>query len=94
MTGVLDPYIGGSIANYVADHGEPTSSVNLGNHETAFRWVITGQGAGGVVPIGSSLIVVPPRELVCTVSLTATTTAAVPEYKDWTVTGYKWQGAC
>ena len=94
MSGALDAYVGGSIASYVADHGEPTSSVKLGDHESAFRWVITGQGAGGVVPIGSSLVVVPPRELVCTVSLTATTTAAVPEYKDWIVTSYKWQGAC
>jgi hypothetical protein len=94
MTAALDAYIGESVASYLADHGEPASSVKLGDHESAFRWVITGQGAGGVVPIGSSLIVVPPRQLVCTVSLTATTTAAAPEYKDWIVTSYKWQGAC
>ena len=94
MSGALDPYIGGSIASFVADHGEPASSVDLGDHESAFRWVLTGQGAGGAVPIGSSIIVVPPRQLVCTISLTATTTAAVPEYKDWIVTSDKWQGAC
>lgn len=94
MSGALDPYMGQSIATFVAERGEPTSSVKLGDHESAFRWVLTGKGAGAVVPIGGALIAVPPRELVCTISMTATTTAAVPEYKDWIVTGYKWQGAC
>lgn len=94
MKTALDAYIGQSVANFVADRGEPESSVKLADHESAFRWVITGEGAGAIVPIGSALVAVPPRQLVCSVSLTATTTAALPEYKDWIVTGYKWQGAC
>jgi hypothetical protein len=94
MAGALDQYIGQSVASYVADRGEPTSSVKLGDHESAFRWVITGQGAGAIVPIGTALVAVPPRQIVCSVSLTASTTAAVPEYKDWIITSYKWEGAC
>jgi hypothetical protein len=56
--------------------------------------VLTGQGAGAVVPMSGAMIVVPPRELVCTVTLRATTTAKAPELKDRIITGGSWQGSC
>ena len=94
MTKALDRWIGQSVASFVAERGDPTSSVKLAERENAFRWVLTGQGAGGVVPIGDSMIIVPPRRLICTVTLTATTGAKNPELKDWIITKYSWQGAC
>lgn len=94
MAAALDPFIGQSVASFVAERGDPTSSVKLAESESAFRWVMTGQGAGAVVPLSGSFVVVPPRQLVCTVTLTATTTAATPEFKDWIIKGYRWEGAC
>lgn len=94
MQTALDAYVGRSVAEFVADHGDPTSSVKLSNTETAFRWVITGQGVGAVVPIGGSLIVAPPTQRVCTVTVRATTQTPNPELKDWIIQGWNWQGAC
>lgn len=96
MADALDPYIGESVASYVADRGDPTSSVSLGDRKYAFRWVTSGEGAGAVVPIASSLVVVPPRQLTCTVTLMAATTsqATSPEFKDWIITGFRWEGGC
>jgi hypothetical protein len=75
MTKALDDLVGQSVADFVAERGDPTSSVKLGEGESAFRWVLTGQGAGAVVPMSGAMIVVSPRELVCTVTLRATRTA-------------------
>ena len=94
MKHALSAYIGTSVANFMAEHGSPTSSVELGPGLKAFRWVIAGRGAGGVVPVGGALVVVPPRQLVCTVTLTATTSAKSPAYWNWIITGYSWQGSC
>ena len=94
MKHALSAYIGTSVANFMAEHGTPTSSVELAPGRRAFRWVITGRGAGGIVPVAGSLVVVPPRDLVCTVTLTATTSAKVPAYWNWIITGYSWQGNC
>jgi len=96
MAEALDPYIGQTVASYVAEKGDPASSVSLGERKYAFRWVFNVEGAGAVVPIASSLVVVPPRQLVCTVTLTAATTslATMPEFRDWIITGYRWEGAC
>ena len=90
----LNAYVGQSVAAFVADHGDPTSSVKLSDSEQAFRWVITGQGVGAVIPIGGSLIVAPPGQRVCTVTLRARTQSPHPEQKDWIVQGWNWQGAC
>lgn len=94
MESSLNSYMGGSVAAFVADHGDPTSTVKLSNDESAFRWVITGQGVGAVVPIGSSLIVAAPTQRVCTVTLRATTQTPSPELKDWIIQSWSWQGAC
>ncbi len=96
MAQALDPYIDETVASYVADHGDPTSSVKLDDQTSAFRWVLSGTGAGALVPIAGSLVVVPPRQLVCTVTLTATKPLGLAnaEFKDWTITNYRWEGAC
>jgi hypothetical protein len=94
MESSLNAYMGHSVAEFVADHGDPTSAVKLSDNESAFRWVITGQGIGAVVPMGGSLIVAPPTQRVCTVSLKATTQSPNPELKDWIIQSWNWQGAC
>jgi hypothetical protein len=71
MQSALDAYKGRSVAAFVADHGEPTSSVRLSDNESSFRWVITGSSVGAVIPMGGSLIVAPAGQRVCTVVLTA-----------------------
>jgi len=94
MQSSLHAYVGQSIADFVALHGDPASSVKTGDNETAFRWVTSAPGVGGIVPIGGSLIVVPAGPRVCTIVLTATTVKQAPELKDWTITKWQWQGAC
>jgi hypothetical protein len=85
MESSLNAYMGHSVAEFVADHGDPASAVKLSDNESAFRWVITGQGIGAVVPKGGSLIVAPPTQRVCTVTLKATTQSPNPELKDWII---------
>jgi hypothetical protein len=94
MESSLNAYMGRSVAEFVADHGDPTSMVKLTDKESAFRWVITGRGVGAVIPMGTSLIVAPPTQRVCTVSLRATTQSPSPELKDWIIQSWNWQGAC
>jgi hypothetical protein len=94
MESSLNAYMGRSVADFVADHGDPASTVKLSDNESAFRWVITGQGVGAVIPMGGSLIVAPPTQRVCTVSLRATTQSGNPELKDWIIQNWNWQGAC
>jgi hypothetical protein len=81
MESALNAYIGRSVAEFAADHGDPTSVVKLSDTETAFRWVITGQGRRR-------------SHTTCTVSLRATAEAPNPELKDWIIQGWNWQGAC
>lgn len=94
MEFALHAYVGRSVAEFVADHGDPTSTVKLSDSESAFRWVITGQGVGAVIPMGGSFIVAPPTQRVCTVTLRATTQSSNPEFKDWIIRSWQWQGAC
>ena len=94
MESSLNPYMGRSVAEFAADHGYPTSTVSLSDDESSFRWVITGQGVGAVIPVGGSLIVAPPTQRVCTVSLRAKTQSPQPELKDWIIQSWNWQGAC
>lgn len=90
----LNSYLGHSVAEFVADHGDPTSEVKLSDHESAFRRVITGRGVGAIIPMGGSLIVAPPTQRICTVVLRATTQSPNPELKDWMIQSWNWQGAC
>lgn len=94
MESSLNSYMGHSVAEFVADHGDPTSTVKLSDNESAFRWVIIGQGVGAVIPMGGALMVAPPTQRVCTVSLRATAQSPNPELKDWIIRGWNWQGAC
>jgi hypothetical protein len=94
MQTALNVYVGHSVADFVADHGYPTSTVKLSDTENAFRWVITGQGIGAVIPMGGSLVVSPPTQRVCTVTLRATTRSPNPELKDWIIQSWSWQGVC
>lgn len=94
MSNALNPWLGETIASYVAAHGDPTSTVKLAEGKSAFRWVLTGQGAGGVVPVAGAMVVVPPRQLTCTVVFTATTSSKTPELKDWIINNSNWEGAC
>lgn len=94
MATSLNSYIGHSVAEFVADHGDPTSTVKLAENESAFRWVITGRGVGAIIPMGGSLVVAPPTQRVCTVVLKAATQSPTPELKDWIIQGWNWQGAC
>jgi hypothetical protein len=43
MGSSLNAYMSRSVADFAADHGDPTSTVKLSDNESAFRWVITGR---------------------------------------------------
>jgi hypothetical protein len=45
MAANLDPYIGQSIAAYVAARGPPQTVIDIGPNKKMFQWVITGQSA-------------------------------------------------
>jgi hypothetical protein len=94
MRDALTPYIGRSIADYVVDRGPPTTTVDLGGNKRAFRWQITGQTAGAVVPISGALIAVPPRQQTCMVSLVASAAKQSPALSDWIIEDWRWNGAC
>lgn len=94
MTGAMDKWIGQSVASYVGEFGNPTSSVKLDDQTSAFRWLYSGQGPGAVVPVMGTLMVVPPRQLQCTVVFKATSNVQNPELKDFTIKSYEWQGNC
>ena len=94
MEAALSPWVGRSIADYVLSRGPPTNTVNLGPNKRGFQWVLTGVAPGGVAPIGGALITVPPRQQTCTVSFEAETRSANPALADWTITNWRWNGAC
>ncbi len=95
MSNALDAYVGRTVADFAADHGDPTSTVVTGDQKAAFRWVITGPGVGAVVPVGSALMVMPSGQRQCTVVLDATTTnTGQPALKDWIIENGRWNGAC
>jgi len=94
MESSLNTYLGRSVAEFAADHGYPTSIVKLSDNERSFRWVITGQGVGAVIPVGGSLLVAPPTQRVCNVSVRAASQSPAPELKDWIIRSWNWQGAC
>ena len=94
MEAALTPYVGRSIAEYVLDHGAPTTTLDMGTNKRAFQWQITGQSPGAIIPIGGSLVAVPPRQQTCMVSLIASTTKPSPLMSDWVIESWRWNGAC
>ena len=87
MGAALSPWVGRSIADYVLSRGPPTNTVNLGPDKRGFQWVLTGVAPGGVVPV-------PPRQQTCVISFEAETRSANPALADWTITSWRWNGAC
>jgi hypothetical protein len=94
MSTDLNPYIGGSIADYVIAKGPPASTTDISPTKRLFRWVFTGQGIGAAVPVGGVLVTVLPKQLRCTVSFVANTSKSKPTLQDWTVENYSWDGSC
>jgi hypothetical protein len=94
METALSPWVGRSIADYVAERGPPTTSIDLGGNKRAFQWQMTRQTPGAVVPLAGSLIAVPSREESCMVSLVASSSKSAPSLSDWIIERWSWNGAC
>jgi hypothetical protein len=94
MESALTPYVGRSVAEFALAHGPPTNAIDMGANKKAFQWVITGQTAGAVVPLGGTLVTVPPREQTCRVSLVANAYKPSAALSDWIVESWQWNGAC
>jgi len=94
MTSALSPYIGKTVAEYVVEHGAPTSSVALGKQQRMFTWIIYGQTAGFSVPINGMVVNSAPQQISCTVNIIANSSLASPTLSDWIIAESKWSGAC
>ncbi len=95
MSNALNPWLGETIASYVAAHGDPTSTVKLAAGKSAFRWVLTGQGAGGDVPVAGATDVHPPRQLeTWTAVFTATTSSKTPRIERLDNKQLELEGVC
>lgn len=89
----LAAWIGKPVAAYAAINGAPTSSIAVDDKVTAFRWVTNGTSVGAVVPVGSNVIVAPPRTVECTVVFyAAPRSAGAKELRDFTITSYAADG--
>src|SRR5258708_7389779 len=69
----LAAYVGRSVADVALDHGPPTETIDMGSDKRGFQWRKTAQTAGVAVPVGGSLVTLPPEQQTCTVSFVATT---------------------
>ena len=94
MNIALSAWVGKSIAEHSAAKGNPTEIIKLNDTEAAFRWIITRQGPGGVMPIGGMMAVLPSQQLTCVVRFDAKTTKKQPELKDWIIMRHHWEGYC
>jgi hypothetical protein len=94
MEAALTPYVGKTIADYVLARGAPTSTIDMGPSKRGFQWVFTAQTAGAVVPLGSALVTVPPRQETCRVSFVANSNKQAPSMPDWIIESWQWNGAC
>jgi hypothetical protein len=94
METALSPWVGRSIADFVAERGPPTTNIDLGGNKRAFQWQVTRQTPGAVVSLAGSLITVPSREESCMVSLVASSGKTAPTLSDWMIERWSWNGAC
>ena len=94
MDTALSPFVGKSIADFALAHGPPKDTINMGPNKRGFQWVITGQSAGAVVPVGGALVAVPPRQQTCMVSLVANSIKPSSVLSDWIIESWQWSGAC
>lgn len=90
----LNPWIGRSVADFVVQRGPPATSIDLGGNKRAFQWRMTRQTLAAVIPLGSALVGVPPREESCLVSLVASSSKVSPTLSDWTIEKWNLNGAC
>ncbi len=85
---------GKTIADIALRRGPPHTSFAVGNNETAFQWVLTGQAPGMIIPVSGMIVTAPPTSTQCRFTYKAITTAKNAALKDWIITGHSWQGAC
>src|SRR5262249_4101208 len=67
-------YVGKSVAEYVADHGSPDSTIPLTESKSLYRWDLGVQGMGPAIGTGLTGGGAPPspKLVVCSVTVTAT----------------------
>src|ERR1700733_6478744 len=90
-----DSYVGRSVAEYAADHGNPALKIQLSDRQDVFRWDTIEQSIGPA--IGQGLTMATPQPSVpalCSVRLTGTTQWPKPEVKDWTIRSADREGGC
>jgi hypothetical protein len=90
-------YVGRPVADYVADHGTPDSTIPLTDSKSLFRWDLGVQAMGPAIGTGvTSGGGAPPSSTptVCSVTLSASTQSPKPQLKDWIVQGFERQGVC
>lgn len=73
MEANLNPFLGQSIAAYVATRGPPQTVIDIGPNKKMFQWLFTAQSAAVAVPINGILVARPSQQLECRVSMVATT---------------------
>jgi hypothetical protein len=94
MDVLLNPYVGKSIADVALAHGPPTTTIDMGPARRGFQWTKTAQTAGAVVPLGGTLVAVPPRQQSCMISFVANSSKQTPSMSDWIIESWQWNGAC
>lgn len=94
MFDALSPFVGKTIADYELSKGQPENVIELGPNRRGFQWRFGGQSPGAVLPIGGAIVAVPPRQLECRVTLTASSSKANPNTYDWIIESYRWDGSC
>jgi hypothetical protein len=91
-----DGYVGRSIAEYVADHGEPDSTIPLSDHRSLFRWDLAAHAMGPAIGTGLTTSGPPASSVLtlCSVTLAATTQTPNPGLKDWIIQSSDRHGVC
>lgn len=90
----LDPFVGQSIAAYVASKGPPQAVIDLGPNQKMFQWLFTGESPAFAIPINGIVIARGPQRLECRVSFQAVTDRPAPTLADWRISNYQWNGVC
>ena len=94
MNTTLTSWVGRNVAEFSVQYGRPVDIVKTSNNTAVFRWTSYSQSAGGIVPIGGMMAVVPPRQFACNVRLTAVSKTGSNELRNWTIQRYQFDGYC
>lgn len=95
MERALSGYVGQPLSSFIAEHGDPSDSVELSDTSKSFRWHLTAQGPGAVIPMYGMLGVMPSRQLVCDITLRASKLISDEDKpRFWTIDSVAWQGNC